>query len=185
LDDIVFSDRPRDSSGPLGEEADFGTMGLALLDAQPGDIAHTSLPTDGVLAGIFSTPAINSQAAKKPFGQKLVGSLARKFKLSPGETAKVTFVLAWFFPNLRMNRLLPGRFYGTKFNSAQAVVAFVAKHFNRLASQTRLWHDTWYDSTLPFWFLDRTHLNISTLATSTAFRFASGRFYGMEGVGCC
>lgn len=48
-----------------------------------------------------------------------------------------------------------------------------------------MWRDTWYDSTLPHWFLNRIFANTSTLATTTSHRFASGRFWGWEGVGCC
>jgi len=185
VDDIVFSDRPQHAEGPLTDEADFGTLGLALLGAQPDDTANTSLPTDGVPAGIFSTPTPSAEPAQKRFGQKLVGSLARKFKLGRGESATIKFVLTWHFPNLKLNRLPPGRYYATKFKSARAVAEFVADNFSRLASQTRLWHDTWYDSTLPYWFLDRTFLNTSILASSTCQRLGNGRFYSWEGVACC
>jgi len=181
----VFSDRPQHAEGPLTDEADFGTLGLALLGAQPDDTANTSLPTDGVPAGIFSTPTPSAEPAQKRFGQKLVGSLARKFKLGRGESATIKFVLTWHFPNLKLNRLPPGRYYATKFKSARAVAEFVADNFSRLASQTRLWHDTWYDSTLPYWFLDRTFLNTSILASSTCQRLGNGRFYSWEGVACC
>jgi uncharacterized protein (DUF608 family) len=185
VDDIIFSDQPREPLGLLGQEEDFGTMGLALLDTRAGDAANPSLPAGDGLAGIFSRLAIDSEPRTKQFGQKLAGSLGRKLKLAAGESAKVTFVLTWFFPKLRLDHLPPGRFYGTKFDSAHGVAAFVAKNFNRLASQTRLWHQTWYDSTLPFWFLDRTFLNTSILATSTCYRLGNGRFYSREGVGCC
>jgi non-lysosomal glucosylceramidase len=185
VDDIIFSDRPREPVGPIANEADFGTMGLALLDAQPADFGCTALPTDGVPAGVFSSATVANEPVKKPFSQKLVGSVARKFKLAPGASAKATFVVTWFLPNLKINRLPPGRFYATKFNSAHAVANYVAKNLTRLAGDTRLWHDTWYDSTLPYWFLDRTFLNTSILASSTCYRFGNGRFYAWEGVGCC
>src|SRR3546814_12532461 len=58
-------------------------------------------------------------------------------------------------------------------------------HFDRLTSDTERWRDTWLDSTLPRWFLERTLLNIGTLATANTYRFASGRFWGWEGVGAC
>ena len=162
---IWFTDQ-LGGAADLGELPDFGTMSLALL-GQAADEA--------------------SADATVPFAEKLSGSLGRKLKLPPGASATVTFVLAWHFPNLPASGPMrdAGRYYATRFSSAQAVVEYIAAQFDRLAGQTRLWRDTWYDSTLPFWLLDRTHANASILATSTAFRYASGRFYGNEGVGCC
>jgi non-lysosomal glucosylceramidase len=162
---IVFSDQPA-AAGPLEALPDFGTMALSLL-GQPAEQA--------------------SAEETAPFTGKLAGALGRTLKLAPGESAQVTFVLAWHFPNLSLAGPLQkaGRHYATKFASAHAVAQYVAREFDRLASGTRMWRDTWYDSTLPFWFLDRTFLNTSILATSTSFRFANGRYYGWEGVGCC
>jgi uncharacterized protein (DUF608 family) len=65
------------------------------------------------------------------------------------------------------------------------VAEYLASHYKTLREQTLLWKNTWYDSTLPHWFLERTFMNISTLATTTSHRFKSGRFYAWEGVGCC
>jgi len=162
---IIFSDNPA-NAGPLEKLPDYGTMALALL----GDAAETS-----------------GHDATAPFADKLAGSLGRSVKLAPGQAATVTFLLTWHFPNLSLGGALSqaGRYYATKFSSAHAVAQYVAAQFDRLARETKLWRDTWYDSTLPFWFLDRTFLNASILASSTTYRFANGRYYGWEGVGCC
>ena len=198
IDDIVFSDERRTPPVPLGEQPDFGTMGIALLKAESRkqkaemDYACASLPGSHMPAGLFSKTTVSGAAdkaapASKPFGEKLVGSLTRKLALAPGQSTTVTFVITWHFPNLKLRGLpdVGGRWYGTKFASALAVAEYLAQHFERLASQTRRWHDTWYDSTLPYWFLDRTFLNSSILASSTCYWFGSGRFYAWEGVGCC
>jgi uncharacterized protein (DUF608 family) len=161
---ITFTDE-RGKTEPLEKLSDFGTMALALL----GEADETS----------------GDKSAA--FGEKLIGSLGQKLTIAAGEAKTVTFVLAWHFPNLSLEKALKdcGRFYATKFSSAQAVAEYVANNFTRLEGQTKLWRDAWYDSTLPYWFLDRTLLNASILASSTCYRFANGRFYGWEGVGCC
>lgn len=156
---------------------DDGTMGLVLLSARPSDSGSEFIvdrPTEA--------PA---------------GVLTRKFSLAPGASEVATFAIVWHFPNLSIKWSFGGppferialkgntrRHYALRFDSAAAVARYVARNFDRLYAETKLWHDTWYDfSTLPHWLLERTLLNVSTLATSTAFRFADGRFYGSEGVG--
>jgi uncharacterized protein (DUF608 family) len=172
---ITFSDAATAAAEVLETLEDFGTMGLALL----GTAAESASAADGEKYPPEGAPL----EALKPLGETLVGALGRKLKLQAGETAVVTFVLAWHFPNLKIPG--QGRYYATKFASALAVAEHVAKSYDRLYTQTKLWRDTWYDSTLPYWFLDRTFANASILATSTAFRFANGNFWGWEGVGCC
>ncbi|MGO8751865.1 MAG: GH116 family glycosyl-hydrolase [Thermoguttaceae bacterium] len=178
IGEIVFTDRP---SAKLIEQPGFGTMVLALLE--PAEDRGAAC-VEGKRLPEAAFPAGNAAADRtEPFGEKLIGSLARKFVLAAGQEGHATFVIAWHFPNLALKD--GGRFYATRFSSATAVAEHVAANFPALAKQTRLWRDTWYDSTLPYWFLDRTMLNTSILATSTCHWFRTGRFYGWEGVGCC
>ncbi len=122
----------------------------------------------------------------------IYGSVRASAKLNPGESHTFTFIVAWHFDGLWWDSLSflaehrsLRRHYGTRFKNAQEVVDYVLANFDRLTSQTRLWHKTWYDSTLPHWFLDRTFATVSTLATATCYRFNNGRFYGWEGTYCC
>lgn len=186
VDHIVFSDSPG-ASGPLDKQGDFGTMAFALLSPQPADEALPALPGGAPAQDLFARPAGQPEQVSRPFSQKLIGALQRKLHLEPGQSADITFLITWHFPNLKLKNSARdvGRYYTPGFSDAAAFAHHVAANFARLHAQTRLWRDTWYDSTLPYWFLDRTFANTSILATSTCHRFASGRFYGWEGVGCC
>ena len=185
VDHIVFSDVSA-VSAPLQERADYGSLALSLLDPRDGDAARAALPGGAIAEQLFPGTEDDAQGVVRPEAQKLVGALSRKLTLAAGTSADVTFVLTWHFPNLAIGGVPSrGRYYASRFDSAAAVADYVAANFPRLAAQTRLWRDTWYDSTLPYWLLDRTLLNASILATSTCFRFADGRFWAWEGVGCC
>lgn len=191
LDHIVFTDQPRPDPGPLAQESDFGTMTLALLGQQSGtapqsseaEVGTAELPEGKLPEAAFNGPPANQATA--PFGHKLVGALRRRLRLAPGASGEAVFFISWHFPNLRLDRLPPGRHYATRFASALAVAEHLAGRYAELRELTHRWRDTWYDSTLPWWFLDRTFLNTSILATSTCHRLANGRFWGWEGVGCC
>ncbi len=185
VDQIVFSDELPEPP-PLLQRPDYGTMTLALFAPTAGDSAVLSLPAGNVAEELMPAPPATGEATR-PIGRKLVGALKRALTLAPGQSATVTFAVCWHFPNLALRDVAgsKGRHYAQRFASSAAVADYLAANLDRLVQQTRLWHDTWYDSTLPFWLLDRTLLNASILATSTSFRFADGRFWGWEGVGCC
>ena len=161
---ITFSDSSA-SSTKIENLPDFGTMGLALL-GNPAEIVVNSRPSASL-------------------NEKTTGSLGRKLTLAPGHSVKVSFLISWFFPNLVDQKIGSGRYYSNKFDSALSVAKYISSNFERLSTSTKLWRDTWYDSTLPFWFLDRTFINTSTLATSTCYRYKNGRFWAWEGVCCC
>lgn len=187
VDHIVFTDQPHSSVPALSDQPDFGTLVLGLAGPRDGLEGAAGLPPGPRPQTLFAPAggllATDVREAETPLDQKPVGAVARRVALAPGAQTTVTFVLAWHFPNLRLKD--GGRFYATRFGSALEVGQYILDNFERLSGQTRLWRDTWYDSTLPYWFLDRTFLNTSTLATSTAHWFRTGRFYGWEGVGCC
>jgi non-lysosomal glucosylceramidase len=169
---IVFSDISHDEI-PMEQMSDYGTMAMALI-GKPAEL--------GIAKGSIGFDGASSDDMTVPLAEPLIGTLGRTLQLNPCESSEVTFVLAGFFPNLHIRQLGPGlRYYTTKFNSAQAVVDYVATNLQKLTAATRLWRDTWYDSTLPFWFLDRTFVNASTPASGTCYRVANGRFYAYEG----
>jgi non-lysosomal glucosylceramidase len=116
-------------------------------------------------------------------GTQAKGQIGKDLALDPGQEAEVTFVIAWYFPNCAGN--LPGRlnWYATRWTSAKQVADEIGDRWTELKEKTLRWNQAWYDSTLPSWFLDRTFLNTSILATKTCHRLDEGRYYFWEGTG--
>ena len=174
----------RDKSGTptnLLLQRDYGTLSIASLNAATKTTTSLPWPLDD--------KAFDSGAEKevvKATDEKLIGAVINHYQLLPGKKVSPNFVIAWHFPHLQLKGIEgKGRYYNNKFKTSGAVSLYIKEHFKKLSSQSKLWKQTWYDSTLPWWFLERTFLNISTLATTTCHRFESGRFYAWEGVGCC
>ncbi|MCC6676733.1 MAG: hypothetical protein IT436_06275 [Phycisphaerales bacterium] len=189
VDEIVFCDRPRREPYVLEAQADYGSMVLALV-GEPAEIASASI--DGRALPGSALAKDGKLEAAAGLADSLIGAVGRSARLAPGASETFTFILAWHFSGLWWESLsfIPDvrnlrRHYAVKFRGAAEVAAYTAEHLERLRAQTRLWTITWYDSTLPYWFLDRTMCNTSTLATATCYRFSDGRFYGWEGTYCC
>ena len=174
----------RDKSGTptnLLLQRDYGTLSIASLNDVAKTITYLPWP--------LAKEAFDSTAEEevvKATDEKLIGAVISHYQLLPGKKVVSNFVICWHSPNLQLKGIEgKGRHYNNRFKSSAAVSLYIKENFKKLSSQSKLWKQTWYDSTLPWWFLERTFLNISTLATTTCHRFDSGRFYAWEGVGCC
>ena len=125
-----------------------------------------------------------------------IASVGCESDLGPGETASAQIVIAWHFPNLRLqartwdNRKAfalarTRRSYAARYRDAAHVARDVAREIVPLGRLSDAFRRNWYDSTLPQWLLEQVMTAANTLQTQTLVRFDGGRFWGWEGVGCC
>lgn len=177
-DDFILADTPY----PVAAATDMGSMALMLL----GDGVSGAADLTGARPAedLFAAPAA---ATASSGGRRQVGGLRRSLAVPARGSVRVTALIAWHLPNpLPIQLASPtGRRHGARFFSASDVAAKLAADLPRLAAATRAWHETWYGSSLPRWFLDRTFANVSILATSTCYLLADGRFYANEGRYSC
>ena len=147
------------------------------------DVSKSATPLlEALDYGTFNVEFIGGANVNVIGGNNVIG---KSISLAPGVSKEVTLIIAWHFPNC--DRGLPEKrnWYARKWTDASAVTSEIVSRWSKLKETTLAWNKTWYDSTLPYWFLDRTFVNTSILATTTCHRFEDGRFYFWEGIGCC
>ena len=155
-----------------------GTMALLLL-------GHGAAKCDAPPQTVFeANPAAQATADADA---KLFAGITAAVTLAPGQSHTFTYVVTWYFPN-------------TSSRLATSTRALLRQPFQKRRRRGRLRRRAprasqpagptsgttpGSDSTLPHWFLERTFVNTSILATTTSLRYGTGRFWGWEGTGCC
>jgi len=164
-----------------------------------GNMCFATLAKNAVCISDVNTSKDNSANKIKGFvnasADSPIAGIISKNKIKPGRETHIDFIISWYTPNVDFHyngshkdmtvTEADFHYYTVHFDSAMSVAAYIVQNYQLLKRQTLLWKETWYDSTLPWWFLERTFLNISALATSSTHRFQSGRYYAWEGIGCC
>ncbi|WP_372798653.1 GH116 family glycosyl hydrolase, partial [Pontiella sp.] len=121
-------------------------------------------------AGSMGLTVMGDAAA---FEQDGADGLRVSVQLAPGESKTVPFLISWHFGHDA---------YSLRFKSAAEVSRYAVDHFKALSSQTALWVDTWNDTSLPQWFMDRAMAPASTMQTAN-LQYAGKRLWGWEGIG--
>lgn len=198
VDHIVFTDK-EPIGNTLTDQHGYGSMTWSIHKPTSQAKAVLNLPKTNnveiISAGL--QPVKDNGTVTKTMDGALMGALQDSLSLKPGEEKEVTFVLTWYFPfmtqlNSEWGSLMQlkdfkslKRHYHNWFKSANQVADYVSGQYDDLAGNTRLWNKTYYDSTLPYWLLDRSFIPNNTLASNTTLWFDNGRIWAWEGVECC
>jgi non-lysosomal glucosylceramidase len=129
-------------------------------------------------------------------GHSDYATLACHFKLAPGETKRITFVLAWHFPNVenywsgaeaRQHPLK--NHYGTRWLSAWEPAVYTLKNLESLRQRSLGYRDALFSSTLPDSVIDAVSSQASILRTNTVMVLENKLTLAFEGCddngGCC
>jgi len=150
-----------------------GDMSIIAVDPKGG--------ADSVIRSIDEPWSKIDASVTAALGTRTLGRARSEARIEPNQSHTFTFLVAWYFPN----RPNVGNMYANWFKDSLDVARHVSKNIDRLYAQTRLFRDTYFDTTLPYWLAQRLGMPVSTLATETCQWWKNGRFYAWEGVGCC
>jgi uncharacterized protein (DUF608 family) len=174
----------------------YGTMTLGAMSAEATPLVHWADAKDwwDDFAARGHLPD-TAWAAPSEIGRTWNAALATPMTLKPGESKTATFFITWHFPNkyaeydqnLAKYRL--GNMYSNWYRDSSEAARYLAENCDRLSRETRLYHDTFYASALPYWFLDAVTSQSSIIRSQTCMWLEDGSFTAFEGcggdTGCC
>lgn len=185
------------ATGIAPDEVHYGTTSIAMsggsVSAKPQwndfDALWREFMEEGRLKPDADKPS--------PAGSAWHAALAARVRLQPGETRQCAALMTWHFPNRTRTEHYgwgPGRFeydyrlgnfYNRRFKDAAAVSDYLLAELPRLETQTRAFHQAFYDSTLPQYFLDAITANASIARSAIYVWLEDGFIGGFEGANCC
>jgi len=123
-----------------------------------------------------------------------VASLAARLELAPKETASVTYLITWNFPNRRpwtdsgshlggYGTQIIGNAYSRAHPDSWKTAQVIADDLERLENVTVRTVAAVVDTDAPASIKEAALFNLSTLRSPTVFQSAAGDYYGWEGVG--
>ncbi len=173
------------------EDSQLGSLSLAIL-GKSGEVVTNCAESHNIFDANSDTES--SQLSNTPQG----GGVVETLSLKPGEKKSVTFAISWYFPNkyeyfargLRLNALPEapgwvGHIYNNWYDSSLDVVKYCADNKENIYDETMLFHDTYFNNTIPYWLSNRITMSLSTLTAGNISIWKNGRLYAYEGIGFC
>jgi non-lysosomal glucosylceramidase len=124
------------------------------------------------------------------------GTLARRVRVAPGESAQVRFAVSWNYPLGAIywfDRAQPGdpeyagvpptwrNYYATQWSDALASGAEAVRRWDELEAATSAFRDSLFGSSTPLEIVDAVSGTLGVLRSATVIRLEGGELWGWEG----
>lgn len=174
-----------------------------VIAADPGKNGNVSIApaydlssADSAWAPFVNNGMLNGATGEVPLsntdGSITASGVAVKTKLAKGEKKTIRFVIAWYMPELKIDRATAepgsywdkvdyGRYMHNYFSDIDSLIAYAVKERARIHKQTCEWQEPVLKSTMPDWLKFKLINSAYTMFTNTILNKA-GDFTVMEGM---
>ncbi len=160
---------------------------LPAYEVNNGEQKWKTFKKDGTFAKDFDKVQLYDPDEAK----EKASAIALKLKLDKAETKTVRFMVAWYYPQLKIDRekAHPKSYFGTQdygryfhkfFDGISDIVAYSAQNYSRIHEGTVEWHKPILESTYPDWLKFKLINSAYVLYTNSILNRA-GDFAVMEG----
>jgi len=183
------------------ENEHFGQMALLLFDKDNATnsegiaswINEKTLYHKFIKTGNIKGKTTTNESKK---GATYTGALTTTFKLNPGEKRVINMALAWYFPNGKNGGFMDkwdawgkgdwegdGNKYAIHWKDMNALTEYLENNHKRLTQDSKAFSETFYETNLPHWLLERLGNQLSILKSRTIFHDKKNYVGLWEGAG--
>jgi uncharacterized protein (DUF608 family) len=123
-----------------------------------------------------------TKSSKSSNGETYSGAITSSIELKPNQEREFSFALVWYFPNglngghmKKWDAWGKGRWvgegnnYANYWNNFEALCSYVKENHQRLESESRDFADSFYQTNLPYWMVERLSNQLAILKSRTIF----------------
>ena len=180
----------------------FGQMALVLLDGdQQMDATSVTASWQNYkrMVGQFQKQGkLKAIDRVKPSakGTTYTGAITTKITLKPRETKELNLAMCWYFPNGinggvakswdgwgKGRWIGTGNWYASQWSNIKELVDYVVANQKRLYTCSSRFHDSFFETNLPYWAVERLASQFSVLRSRTIFHDKNNYVGLWEGCG--
>ncbi|TKG95579.1 hypothetical protein EYV94_09070 [Puteibacter caeruleilacunae] len=180
------------------QDEHFGQMALIAMDANSKVNGVATLDVDEAIQQFAKKGQVKgkSKSAVSESGETWTGAINSNLSLKAGESKEIQMALVWYFPNGLNGGHMPnwdawgkgkwqgeGNYYANHWKNINELCEYVVENHAELSDETQKFHDTFYNTNIPYWLANRLSSQLVIMQSRTIFHDKKGYVGLWEGAG--